>query len=238
MIGLSLAVVSQATVPDGELVLRLGLALVLCATIGFERSTRDEVAGMRTHALVGLGAALFTLVSVYGFEDFGTSALARPDPTRIAAQVVSGIGFLGAGAIIREGLTVRGVTTASSLWIVSAIGMASAVGFYVGAVATTALVLVVLILLRRFRAAVMPSVRAGYVVLDVELTRDGHSAAVNAILARHRIRIESMRSDLAADGEHLHVELRLPPRLDFAPVLDEVRELGDVGAATCSGLRR
>jgi putative Mg2+ transporter-C (MgtC) family protein len=118
---------------DWELVLRLGLAVGLCSLIGLERSSRDEVAGLRTHALVGLGAALFTLVSAYGFAEFTTAAGPRPDPTRIAAQIVSGIGFLGAGAIIRQGLNVRGVTTASSLWIVAAIGMAAGAGFYLGA---------------------------------------------------------------------------------------------------------
>jgi putative Mg2+ transporter-C (MgtC) family protein len=231
------ALVGPVSIGAGELVLRLGLAMLLCATIGFERSTRDEVAGMRTHTLVGLGAALFTLLSFYGFAEFTTAAQARPDPTRIAAQIVSGIGFLGAGAIIRQGSSVRGVTTASSLWIVAAIGMAAGAGFYVGAVVTTALVLFVLVVLRRVNTAVMPSVRAGYVLLEVELTQDGQSAAVLAVLARHQIRVESMRSDLAPDAERLRFDLRLPRRLNFSQVLADLRQLGDVAAATYSGLQ-
>ena len=230
-------VVSPVSIGDGELVLRLGMAVLLCATIGIERSARDEVAGMRTHALVGLGAALFTVLSAYGFADIASTTVARPDPTRIAAQIVSGIGFLGAGAIIREGLTVRGITTASSLWIAAAIGMAAGAGFYLGAVVTTALVLLVLILLRRVRTAIMPAIRAGFVLLDIELTREGHSAAVLAILAAHRIRVESLRSTLEPQGERLQLELRLPPRMDFSPVFAELRGLTDVAAASCSGLR-
>jgi putative Mg2+ transporter-C (MgtC) family protein len=229
--------VGHAGIAGGEIVLRLGLATLLCSIIGFERSVRDEVAGLRTHALVGLGAALFTLVSAYGFVSFTTGDLARADPERIAAQIVSGIGFLGAGAIIRQGLNVRGVTTASSLWLVAAIGMATGVGFYVGAVVTTAFALVVLILMRRVHTVVMPSVRGAYVVLDIELSHEGGIAAILEILARHRIRIESMRSELTADAERVHFELRLPPRSDFSPVLAEIRGLGDVAEARCTGLQ-
>jgi putative Mg2+ transporter-C (MgtC) family protein len=230
-------VVSPVSIGDGELVLRLGMAVLLCATIGIERSARDEVAGMRTHALVGLGAALFTLLSAYGFAGVASTTVARPDPTRIAAQIVSGIGFLGAGAIIREGLTVRGITTASSLWIAAAIGMAAGAGFYLGAVVTTALVLLVLILLRRVRTAIMPAIRAGFVLLDVELTGDGESAAVLAILAAHRVGIESLRSTLEPEGERLQLELRLPPRMDFSAVLADLRALTGVAGASCSALR-
>jgi putative Mg2+ transporter-C (MgtC) family protein len=122
---------------------RLGVAAGLGAAIGAEREVREREAGIRTHLLVGIGAALFTLVSAYGFHDFLTSgdAVIRSDPTRIAAQIVTGIGFLGAGAIVREGLSVRGLTTAGSLWVVAAIGMASAAGYYWAAIITTAVTL-------------------------------------------------------------------------------------------------
>jgi putative Mg2+ transporter-C (MgtC) family protein len=230
------AAAREVRVTDAELILRLGMAVVLCALIGLERSARDEVAGLRTHTLVGLGAALFTLVSAYGFSDyFGTGE--SPDPTRIAAQVVSGIGFLGAGAIIRQGLNVRGVTTASSLWIVAAIGMASGAGFYLGAVVTTALVLVVLVIMRPLRGALMRVVRSDYVLLDVELGPQGAAGSVVEVLTRHRVRVESMRSDLAPEAENLHFELRVPPRMDFLPILQEIRALQDVAGSTCSGIR-
>jgi putative Mg2+ transporter-C (MgtC) family protein len=129
----------------GNVCVRLVVAGALGAAIGFEREWREQEAGLRTHMLVAMGAALFTMVSAFGFHDIlgssGSSVLVRLDPSRIAAQIVSGIGFLGAGAIIRNGLTVRGLTTAASLWLVAAIGMAAGADFYSGALIATALTL-------------------------------------------------------------------------------------------------
>src|SRR5262245_60561084 len=121
------------TITEWELLGRLAVAAGLGAAVGVERELRDREAGVRTHLAVSLGSALFTVVSAYGFEDFFVEG-ATIDPTRIAAQIVTGIGFLGAGAIIRSGLTVRGLTTAASLWIVAAIGMAAGAGYYWAAV--------------------------------------------------------------------------------------------------------
>ena len=144
-----------------EALLRLALAAVLGGLIGVERELREREAGLRTHLLVSLGAGAFTIVGAYGFHDFIASgdAVVRTDPTRIAAQVVTGIGFLGAGAIIRQGLSVRGLTTAATLWVVAAVGMASGAGYYSAAVITTGVVLAALWplrviaykILRRFR---------------------------------------------------------------------------------------
>src|SRR2546423_3115914 len=127
-----------------HVLLRLVIAAGLGGAIGFERELRERQAGLRTHLVVCVGSALFTLVSAYGFREFLVhgGSLVRTDPTRIAAQIVSGIGFLGAGAIIRQGLSVRGLTTAASLWLVAAIGMASGAGHFTGAVITTVFVLV------------------------------------------------------------------------------------------------
>ena len=122
-----------------EALLRLVVAGALGAAVGFERELRDREAGIRTHLLVSLGSALFTIVSAFGFHEFLASgaSVVRADPTRIAAQIVTGIGFLGAGAIIREGLSVRGLTTAATLWVVAAIGMACGAGWYWAAIVTT-----------------------------------------------------------------------------------------------------
>ena len=126
---------------DLHVVLRLVLAAVLGGAIGIERELRDREAGIRTHLLVSVGSALFTILSAYGFHEFLASgaSVVRADPTRNAAQIVTGIGFLGAGAIIRDGLSVRGLTTAATLWVVAAIGMASGAGWYWAALVTTAL---------------------------------------------------------------------------------------------------
>jgi len=112
-----------------EILIRLAVAAVAGTVVGAEREMRDQAAGLRTHILVSVGSCLFTLVSVYGFVGFeGTKS--GIDSSRVAAQIVTGIGFLGAGAIIRQGLNIRGLTTAASLWIMAAVGMAVGVGMY------------------------------------------------------------------------------------------------------------
>jgi putative Mg2+ transporter-C (MgtC) family protein len=126
-----------------DLLLRLTVGLALAAVVGWERELQQMPAGFRTHALVGLGAALFTVIS--GFAFTGVAA----DPTRIAAQIVTGIGFLGGGVILHHGGTVRGLTTAASLWTVAAIGMAAGAALYVVAVGGTVLAIVALELFDR-----------------------------------------------------------------------------------------
>jgi putative Mg2+ transporter-C (MgtC) family protein len=116
---------------------------VLGAVIGFERELHRQPAGFRTHSLVAVGSALFTIVSAYGFA--GDTV----DPTRIAAQIVSGIGFIGAGTILQHRGNVRGLTTAASLWSVAAIGMAAGAGLLIMAAVGTVLILVVLSVLDR-----------------------------------------------------------------------------------------
>ena len=128
-----------------EMILRLALAAVLGSAIGIERERLQWNAGLRTHMLVCVGAALFMLVSAFGFAD----SLDRPhvvlDPSRVAAQVVSGIGFLGAGAILFRRDKIRGLTTAASLWTVAGVGLAAGGGMYVAAAGSTAIILVILI---------------------------------------------------------------------------------------------
>ncbi|MFL5941603.1 MAG: MgtC/SapB family protein, partial [Gaiellaceae bacterium] len=143
---LQLASSTLPTLNWDESLLRLALAATLGGLIGVERELREREAGLRTHLLVALGSALFTIVGAYGFHSFLESgqAVVRADPTRIAAQIVTGIGFLGAGAIIRQGLSIRGLTTAATLWVVAAIGLASGAGYYSAAVITTGVALVAL----------------------------------------------------------------------------------------------
>ncbi|MEP7081939.1 MAG: MgtC/SapB family protein [Chloroflexota bacterium] len=129
-----------------DLALRLTVGLVLGAIIGFERELQRQPAGFRTHSLVALGAALFTVVSAFGFSGD------LVDPTRIAAQIVSGIGFIGAGTILQYRGNIRGLTTAASLWSVAAIGTAAGAGLYSVAIVGTVLILVVLSILDRVEA--------------------------------------------------------------------------------------
>ncbi len=132
-----------------DLVLRLIAAVVLGGLIGLEREVSNHAAGFRTHILVCIGAALIMLLSIYGFSDFVNEINVRIDPSRLAAQVISGIGFLGAGTILRNGLSISGLTTAASLWVTAGIGLSAGAGFYKGALVATFLVLVCLFLLNK-----------------------------------------------------------------------------------------
>ena len=154
-----------------DVLVRLLVAAVLGGAIGAERELREHDAGLRTHTLVAVGSALFTIVSAYAWTDFNFSARngITYDPTRIAAQIVTGIGFLGAGAIIRQGLSIRGLTTAASLWVVAAIGMASGAGYYSGAAVATIVVPVSLLAAADPRPAASRRVRPGQLRLEVEL---------------------------------------------------------------------
>lgn len=179
------------------------VAAALGAAIGLEREYREQEAGLRTHMLVAMGAALFTIVSAYGFHDAlshsGPKVLIRLDPSRIAAQIVSGIGFLGAGAIIRNGLAVRGLTTAASLWLVAAIGMAAGASLYAGAVVATALTLFALWPLRIFGKNLIRDIRPEDRRVSVRLREDGSVAQLVAALPTVR--------HLEVDGRVVVVEL-------------------------------
>ena len=128
---------------DIDLVIRLGSAIVLGGLIGFERELHGKVAGFRTHSLVALGSALIMLVSIHIFEVY--QGKVGIDPSRIAAQVVSGVGFLGAGTIIRSSAGIKGLTTAAGLWTASGIGLACGLGYFRAAFIATAITLVVLV---------------------------------------------------------------------------------------------
>lgn len=132
--------ISMNAVPlelDVQMFLRLLIAVVLGALVGYERERAGKPAGVRTHGMVSLGAALFAVVSIHGFGGTG-------DPARVAAQIVTGIGFLGAGAILHQRSNVHGLTTAASLWVTAAIGLAVGVGMVLMSLATAILVFLLL----------------------------------------------------------------------------------------------
>ena len=137
-----------------DFIARIVTAALLGGAIGLEREYRDKAAGFRTHFLVALGSALFMIISAYGFQDALVTAEHRLDVSRIAAQVVSGIGFIGAGTIIFQKNAVRGLTTAASIWVTAAIGLGCGAGLYALAITSTLLVLLGLeafnFFLRRF----------------------------------------------------------------------------------------
>jgi putative Mg2+ transporter-C (MgtC) family protein len=193
-----------------EVVLRVVLAGVFGGAIGAEREIREREAGLRTHMLVSIGAALFTLVSAYGFSDFRFSNASgiTYDPTRIAAQVVTGIGFLGAGAIIRQGLSVRGLTTAASLWVVAAIGIATGAGYYSAALITTVVVLVSLWPLRIIAFRLFERVRPGELRLEVELQPTQSPSILLDPLEKRGVAVRSFEVEDAQDRRRVVLEVR------------------------------
>jgi putative Mg2+ transporter-C (MgtC) family protein len=236
--------VSELTISYAEVAIRLLVTAGLCGVIGFERETRDQSAGFRTHILLGLGAALFTLVSAYGFTAFTEAALQSGgrgiqfDPTRIAAQIVTGIGFLGAGAIIRQGMDVRGLTTAASLWAAAAIGMAVGAGYYFGAAATTIIVIAALYLLREVRNRLLPRLRTEFGVLNVAFSDMGSEInEVVGTLERHGVQIRSLGAEIEGGRVTYTIQLRIPPRRSMQEALQEISALSGVERVSVSGLR-
>jgi putative Mg2+ transporter-C (MgtC) family protein len=191
---------------DVELALRLLGAAVVGALIGFERELRDQPAGFRTHILVALGSCVFTVISAYGFGALvGDRPYVRLDPSRIAAQIVTGIGFLGAGVIFRQGLTVRGLTTAASLWVTAALGMAVGAGAYIVAAAGTAVALLTIVALRPVRRAVR-GLRSEQEELILEVQPDVPLDELMKELGSAGIQVDHLR--VADEGED-RTELQL-----------------------------
>ena len=183
-----------------EMVWRLLAALFAGAAIGYERSYNGRPAGFRTHALVCMSSSLLMLVTVYDASWVHTAAdSVRLDPTRMAQGIMTGIGFLGAGAIIKEGLTVRGLTTAASIWITAAIGVLAGIGFYFPLVVSVILTLGVLSVFRWIEQA-MPT--QAYFQFDVRLARDGglDEDSLRELLAQHGFSIANFSHRYDGEG--------------------------------------
>jgi putative Mg2+ transporter-C (MgtC) family protein len=208
---------------DIELLGRLLLATVLGGAVGAERELADQPAGLRTHILLTVGACLFTIISAYGF---GGPA----DPSRLAAQIVTGIGFLGGGAIVRHGLTVRGVTTAASIWATTSIGVAVGAGRYLLAFGGTVLVVGTLVGLRALRDRLQHwSVSREEFVVS---TRAGFDVEQIAELARQeKVAIRGLEREESGSGGRIVLVAKLPARyrperlIDALTRLDGVREV-------------
>lgn len=148
-------IINYFQIPDADILFRIVLSIALGAGIGLERELTNKWAGLRTHMLVCLGSCLFTLLSIYGFSTVITT-YPMGDPGRVAAQILTGIGFIGGGTVLRQGSTVYGLTTAATLWVVASIGMACGCGRFNWAIVSAILSVCVLVLIRIFEKDFMP----------------------------------------------------------------------------------
>jgi putative Mg2+ transporter-C (MgtC) family protein len=214
-----------------ELIIRLALACLLGSIIGFERQRREWTAGLRTHMLVCVGSALIMIVSAYGFND----VLHKPgivlDPSRVAAQVVSGIGFLGAGTILfTRNEIVRGLTTAAGLWTVAAIGLAVGGGLYMAASITTLMAFIILALIKPLEEKVFNKNKFNGLKLTVKRNQI-NLEEIQRILVKHNVLIKEVRIAPAfsdnGDNDEVNISIqKLAARnKNILAILDEVRKI-------------
>ena len=212
-----------------DLSVRMLIAAVLGAAIGLEREIHEHPAGMRTHLLVSLGSAIFTVLSIYGFAGVVQDGVAATvDPTRIAAQIVSGIGFLGAGAILKYGTTIRGLTTAASLWTAAAVGMATGAGQWVIAGVGT---LIVIFSLWPLNALVARIHKPGAHAIRVRL-QVGRLEAIGLVsraLADRRVEIAGINTQRLGKGRYeVELDLHLPSTARSDEVIGAINSVPDV----------
>lgn len=214
-------------------VLPASVALVLTASIGLERQVRQKAAGLSTHALVGTGSAVFTLVSAYGFSNV-TGPAASLDPSRIAAQIVSGVGFLGAGVIFVNRDVVRGLTTAATIWMAAAVGMACGAGMLVLAVAATSFHFLTVSALAPLSRKLPSTDRKR--TLDVHYL-DGRGVLREALAVASQMGFEvsilSTRRTDADEIPHVTVRMRFTGR---TPLQDLIAQLDEVPGVTSVSL--
>jgi putative Mg2+ transporter-C (MgtC) family protein len=212
------------TLTTYDIIIRLALGFLAGAVIGFERSSRQQTAGLKTHILIAIGATLLMLLSIWLPAREGLSG----DTGRIAAQVVSGIGFLGAGAMIKLGNTIKGLTTAASLWMTAAMGLAIGAGMYLACGVATILALFTLIVIRRFEKRLFPSARNKTLTLTYN-SRAPQTEDALAVLKTFRIKVHSVDvREFGHDSTRLHMLISIPDRTDVSKLARALKTAGKV----------
>lgn len=216
---------------DLEMIGRLLLASLLGGLIGLEREVHGRPAGFRTHLLVSLGACLFAVSSIEFYRLFGNFSGHGPlgvDPARIAAQIVPGIGFLGAGAIIREGASIRGLTTAACLWIAAAVGLACGAGMFVISCVVTMISLAALLLLKKVEGSLVRDQYSTLLVLSDDLT--GQLEQIEKLLGEYKLQLVGVNIEKDIENSRLRFvfELKLTSRDTVYRVVEQVGALAGV----------
>lgn len=229
-------------ISEYEMLFRLLLALVLGGVIGFEREQANHAAGFRTNILVCIGACLLMLLSIYGFSDFVTEINVRVDPARLAAAVITGVGFLGAGTILFTGKKISGLTTAASLWVVAAIGLAVGAGFYFASTAVTVMVILTLWLFNKLERRFIRNKR-DYIIymtcddrasmlLDTQKTCNEHDVTISKLTIEDAPRFNTHTGDEVPISKELkltlHVQISRKHKESMALLLNDLKQLEDV----------
>jgi putative Mg2+ transporter-C (MgtC) family protein len=218
-------------IPEHQIILRLVVAAVLGSVVGIERERLNWVAGLRTHMLVCVGSALFMIVSFCGFADVLRNEHVALDPSRIAAQVVSGIGFLGAGTIVLRGKVVRGLTTAASLWTVAAVGLAVGGGLYVAAITATGLIVLILAGLKPIERRLFLARRQGPPLLLLVIDRRETSLlAIELALEAANLHLQQMliQHGDSPDEDRLQITVNRTRSLSVLSVTEQLRRIPGV----------
>lgn len=178
-------------IDEWHILLRLLLAMLLGGLVGLERERSNHAAGLRTHILVCLGSALIMMLSVYGFKDFANELNVRIDPARLATAVITGVGFLGAGTILFTGKSITGLTTAASIWVVAAIGLAAGAGFFFASIVSTVLVLLNLWVFNKLELRYLRGNKLHVVTLHT-LSEPGFLEQVSSSMEQEKIKIRKI----------------------------------------------
>ncbi len=214
----------MADLSNQEIFWRLLLAVLAGGLIGYQREKHERPAGLRTHILVALGSAVIMLISAYGFQGRQFA-----DPARIASQVVVGIGFLGAGTIIRQGNIVIGLTTAASLWTVAAVGLALGLGWYSLAILTTAIIFLVLTLFKRLEDKYWKKR-----LYQIELTALQNLEGLEKKLDKKGLIVDKLEKRIEDKRVFYSISIEAPPALDFTSLVEELSLLKGVVEASWS----
>lgn len=215
-----------------HLTIRLVLALLFGGLIGFEREVSSHAAGLRTHILVCVGSALVMLLSMYGFSAFVNEVNVRIDPSRLAAQVISGIGFLGAGTIMFNGRSITGLTTAASLWVVAGIGLAIGAGFYYAAILVCLMVLISLWILNKVEHKYFNGKKVRILKIQA-VDQPGTLGLITTILGKFKIDIKQIKLEESEDSSkpnHVQItfHVTIPKTSIIGGLLEETNQIQGV----------
>ena len=208
------------------ILLKLLLALVLGGLIGLERELNRHPAGLRTHILVCVGSATFMLVGYYALKYYNEMDVLI-DPTRMAAGIVTGIGFLGAGAIMKEGVNVRGLTTAASIWVVAAIGVCVVSELYITAVIATLITLLTLLIFSRFELHIRTKMHHGTLKLEAESLKKVPDKVAHIFRAKE-VKVESMEMKRIGGKVYLKYTVELPDNMDPTGIINYLAKEPDI----------